>query len=244
MFTFLISQYFLSFVTFITLLVALAALVITYLESRRNNKTIIKILDCEMSYGHNVDNPEVTVHYFVRVKNMGVCLYNPQLSLFITSPNKEIARVVLGLKRKEKKTGSVDQFARGMIAEFHYDRAYQKVADEFEKHFSDEIGKHLATPKHRIDFVVTSQEFECAKFKVNGYRAILIQKYNSFVWYLLQKWYVLFKKKHDENEYIFDCSHTAERFRLKESLTKTKEFLKFLANLPQNAVSTTSNNED
>jgi len=118
MFAFLMSQNFLSLVTVLTLVVALGTLVLTYLESRRNNKPIIKIIDCKLSFGSSIEDPRSKGKFLVRIQNLGICLYNPEIHLMIYTPDTVIMRIILPLRRKEDKTGNVIQFARGMIAEF------------------------------------------------------------------------------------------------------------------------------
>ena len=228
MFTFLVSQYFLSFVTFLTLIVAFGALILTYWEIQRNNKPIAKIIACDMSIGATAEDRRFKGTFLVRVKNLGICLYAPEIALCVRSSAAEAMRISIGLCRKEDKTGNVALFAKGMIAEFISERYCDAVPDDCESFCSGEIVKHLSDPTHHIDLVLFSQNFETAKFRLNGYKAKIVRCYNGWVWYLLKKW-CCFAQKKSENEVDFIKYHSfADRFLAKDFHAQAVEYLKFL----------------
>jgi hypothetical protein len=103
----------LSIITFFTLLVAIGGLWVTYNESRRNNRPIIKILDCSYSFridiedGYTKDGKERAKGvYNVRILNCGINLFNPNLKLVVTNFDKTLnfGTMSIMIKRNENKT--------------------------------------------------------------------------------------------------------------------------------------------
>ena len=177
-----------------------------------------------MSYGSTVYDPNFKAKFFLRLKNIGISLYNPQISLELTSSDKEIMRVIIEMSRKEEKTGNVDQFAKGMIAEFTYERDYYFTPDTF---ISEAIQKHLADPKHRIYVTVSSQQFEVAKFRLNGIKSKIIKKYNAFICFMCEKWFRYIRKTRDEIKIQNNVFDFAKKYQIKDFCYKAEEFLTF-----------------
>ena len=114
--------------------IALAALFIAWSESRRNSRVVIRMEESE-AYCSKRHDGIVYCGFKIRIKNLGISLFDPRLALVIRVPRDGWSENSIGLKRLKNQSSpsfetlqreldgvpNNDEFARGMTAEFGFE---------------------------------------------------------------------------------------------------------------------------
>jgi hypothetical protein len=149
-------------VNLIAMATGLVAICYTIRESRRNNKVLLKIKECQASYRQSVDENSGNPFHELRVvvKNCGIPLHSVNAVINFSHPS-EPGRFTFPLKRRHR-TGDHDEFAKGMIAEFGV------LSYELDKyHFG--FVRALAESKNEDAWLcIFSQGYLAAEFRVAG----------------------------------------------------------------------------
>jgi hypothetical protein len=153
---------------------ALVAILVTLREVKRNNTVIFSILECSKhgrsSEGEN--NGQRFDHLLVLVRNVGVPIHDPAMSLNFTGRDG-FGRFNIQLHKKNERTGDHDELSKGMIAEFGF-KSYELDAT------ATGMLMELEDPaKQDACLFIFSQGYLAKQLRVGGLRDRVASKWNS-----------------------------------------------------------------
>ncbi len=156
-----------------TLIVAVLALWIARSNYRRSNLPVLNIEECSCSHIQGIEENECQLFCYFRVlvRNLGIPLFDVAMTLVFREKNGH-GKLTFPLKRKGKTNDRMDQFAKGMIAEFFL-KSY-----ELSRH---EIGmlSVLENPSmQEATLCLYSDGYLTMKWRLGGYWERCIQKWN------------------------------------------------------------------
>ena len=102
--------------------VALSAFLIAFLESRRNNRVVLKIVTAEWTGRSSLDENDWAPFQELRIviKNLGIPLHSLTLKLSFNEPAHKGLMSATVRRRNSSAVPDFDEFRRGMIAEFGF----------------------------------------------------------------------------------------------------------------------------
>jgi hypothetical protein len=156
--------------------IAMAALWIAFSEARRNNRVVLKIILAECTGRSSVDenNWEFFQDLRIVIKNLGVPLHNLSLRLSFNEPSHHGLISVPLRRRLFSATREVDEFRRGMIAEYGFKTYEIRVQDRM-------LLRALKDPvKQEARLLVYSQGYLAKTFRIGGYSDRLKRKWGAF----------------------------------------------------------------
>lgn len=160
----------------IAFLTSIFAVWFAYSESRKNNKVLVKIIDCKTLYSADLhDRSGITTQFKVLVRNQGLSLHDPAMSLRFYDKGG-FGTFNIPLKRRDERTGEHSEFSKGMIAEFGL-RAdeFDRAAISFLTNLEDVAGQD-------VHLVLFSQGYLAKQIRVGGPRDRLALRWNRFAY--------------------------------------------------------------
>lgn len=137
--------------------IALVALWIAFRESWRNNRSVVRVIECHISYRKLNGPPTVKI----AIQNLGISLHN--VSLWLRYECGDPASYCGTPFRRRRSEGcSSDEFSKGMIAEFEVD-----VDDmDFLQHQSLWVASKPCSRNHALE--VRSQGYTVKSIPLSG----------------------------------------------------------------------------
>lgn len=159
-------------------LAALVAVWFAWHESRRSNRVLLRVeaVDCSHTQSIDENRGQLFSQLRIRIRNLGLSLHTPKVSLSFR-PLNEHGRFQIPLAHRHDRTGNVDEFARGMVADFGC-KSY-----ECDKHTADFFDL-LKEPTRQDAFLcVYSQGYLAKEYRIGGVRDRIISKWNRFAFW-------------------------------------------------------------
>lgn len=181
--------------------VALVAIWFTWMESRRNNRVILKVLDCNGSSEQSIETQGRIVDKFeIWIQNRGISLHGVAVTLNFR-PKNGSGHCNLPLRRSS--TYDVDdshEFARGMVGKFYLQS--NKIRDADMCWF-----RMLEDPTvQNARLNVYSQDYLAYSLQVGGFKEKAKSKWNRFAFWFNN----LFTHVHGKNPEGMPIIHTPE----------------------------------
>jgi hypothetical protein len=159
----------------IAFLMAAFAIYIALREVRRNNTVLLDIRECSNAGSTNVgENNNRTFHHLsLVVRNVGISLYSPKITLVFRSRDG-FGRMQVGLRKKSDRTGDHVELGKGMIAAFDF-KSYEIDAT------TAGMLMELEDPAAQDAYLcIFSQDYLAKQFRVGGTRDRFASKWNYF----------------------------------------------------------------
>jgi hypothetical protein len=154
--------------------IALAALAFTIRESRRNNGTVLRVVESAHEIGtfFSEAGPNEHNRYCFTIRNFGIALYNVQVSLEYDMPTGGIMRVMLRAPSPANASGA---FHKGTIGRFYLDRLPMPNHTRL-------LAQHLKDPRRqRAVFCLYAQGFLVGTFPIGDWRDRTRQNFNEAI---------------------------------------------------------------
>lgn len=105
-------------------IVAIIALWLALCSFKSNNHVCLSVIGCSSSARQTLgeNSEKIFYHFVLRIKNKGICLHSPTVKIRVRK--KDEGSFTFQLVRKAQQKDLVNEFAKGMIAEF-YLKSYQ-----------------------------------------------------------------------------------------------------------------------
>ena len=185
----------------LALAVALVAIWFTWMETRRNNRTILKVLDCKGSSEMSIETQGRIVDKFeIWIQNRGISLHGVAVAMSFT-PKDGCGRCNLPLRRSSKyDMDDSPEFARGMVGKFYLKSNEIREEDMF----WFRMLKNPTTQDTKLN--VYSQDYLAYSLRIGGFKEKAKSKWNRFAFWFNN----LFTHEHGKNPEGMPIIHMPE----------------------------------
>ena len=157
----------------ITFCIALLALLLTYMECRRNSRVILEVLETRCCFTQSRDENDGRPYsdFTILMRNSGITLHGVHAVLSFREPNGA-SRINVPLQVRSSHASAAGKFARGMIVEFGMKSSSLRP-------FEASLLLSLKCPRiQRATVAIFSQEFFVKRFRIGGMRDRVLTSWN------------------------------------------------------------------
>ena len=157
----------------ITFCIALLALLLTYMECRRNSRVILEVLQTRCCFTQSLDKNDGRPfsNFMILMRNSGISLHSVHAVLSFREPNGA-SRINVPFQVRSSHASAAGEFARGMIVEFGL-KSYSL------RPFEASLLLSLRCPRIQgATVAIYSQEFFVKRFRIGGMRDRILTSWN------------------------------------------------------------------